>query len=285
MSTKTQVSWAPTALVHQRRGDRGVHAARQRAQDALLADLGADRRDLFFDDRDVGPGRRRAPRRGAGTLRAAPGRARCGRPRGGTGRRRGRAPGSSITATGAAGDERGDDEARGGGGNGVAVAHPARGVVGPIVHQTRRAGLASASVRPYSPSPVLATSPPSCRAMQLGAVTDAEDRHAEVVDRRVERRRRVLVDGLGTAREDDRRRGLRAHLVGRDRARDDLGVDVRFANAPSDELGVLRTEVNDEDAALNGPMPTPWERCIALPSVCSDGASMTSAFWNSFRVS
>ena len=30
------------------------------------------------------------------------------------------------------------------------------------------------------------------------------------------------------------------------------------------------------------PIPTPWERCSVLPSVASEGAYMTSAFWNSF---
>ena len=33
------------------------------------------------------------------------------------------------------------------------------------------------------------------------------------------------------------------------------------------------------------PMPMPWARWSALPSVCSDGATMTSAFWNSLSVS
>ena len=33
------------------------------------------------------------------------------------------------------------------------------------------------------------------------------------------------------------------------------------------------------------PMPTPCDRWSALPSVCSDGATITSAFWNSLRVS
>ena len=33
------------------------------------------------------------------------------------------------------------------------------------------------------------------------------------------------------------------------------------------------------------PMPMPWARWSALPSVCSDGATITSAFWNSFSVS
>ena len=33
------------------------------------------------------------------------------------------------------------------------------------------------------------------------------------------------------------------------------------------------------------PMPTPWARWRLLPSLCRAGATMTSAFWNSFTVS
>ena len=38
-----------------------------------------------------------------------------------------------------------------------------------------------------------------------------------------------------------------------------------------------------EAAAPREPMPTPWEVCSALPSVCSDGAIMSSARLNSAR--
>ena len=84
-----------------------------------------------------------------------------------------------------------------------------------------------------------------------------------------------------------------------------------FADAPCDQLRVLRTEVDDENgierirslmmghslrigipdpltlapALIHRPMPTPCARWSALPSVCSDGATMTSAFWNSLSVS
>ena len=47
-------------LVHEQRGDRGVDAARERAEDALGADRGADARDLLLDDRRGRPRRRRA---------------------------------------------------------------------------------------------------------------------------------------------------------------------------------------------------------------------------------
>ena len=72
---------------------------------------------------------------------------------------------------------------------------------------------------------------------------------------------------------------------------------MRLADTPCDQLRVLRTEVDDEDRIASGvhryslgsacyrPMPTPCARWSALPSVCSDGATITSAFWNSLSVS
>ena len=68
-----------------------------------------------------------------------------------------------------------------------------------------------------------------------------------------------------------------------------------LADPTGDQLGVLGTEVDDQDRTVAGvtrtggrlaqwPMPTPWERCRSLPSVWSAGATITSAFWNSFTV-
>ena len=82
---------------------------------------------------------------------------------------------------------------------------------------------------------------------QLGAVADAEDRHAELVDRRVERRRAVDVDALRAAGQDQRRRPPRGDLGGRDAVGHDLGVHVQLADPPGDQLGVLGAEVDDED--------------------------------------
>ena len=72
-------------------------------------------------------------------------------------------------------------------GDRVEVAHPHVVLVG----RRRRAAdegrrCASSWARPYSPRIPRPTVPPSCWAMQLRAVADAEDRDAEVVDRRIE---------------------------------------------------------------------------------------------------
>jgi hypothetical protein len=37
-----------------------------------------------------------------------------------------------------------------------------------------------------------------------------------------------------------------------------------------------------EGALAQRPIPTCWDRCSSFPSVCNEGATMTSAFWNSF---
>ena len=62
----------------------------------------------------------------------------------------------------------------------------------------------------------------------------------------VERRRTLDVHALRAARQDDRRRGALLHLGGGDAVRHDLGVHPQLAHAPGDELGVLRTEVDDQ---------------------------------------
>ena len=55
VSTNTHTSWSPIALCTERGRDRGVDAARQSADHALVADLGADLGDRVLDDRDVRP--------------------------------------------------------------------------------------------------------------------------------------------------------------------------------------------------------------------------------------
>lgn len=84
-------------------------------------------------------------------------------------------------------------------------------------------------------------------AHELHAVADAEDRHAEVEDRAVDAGRARLEDAVRPAREDDalRRVGLRPFR--RDVERDDFGIDVLFADAPRDELRVLRAVVENDD--------------------------------------
>lgn len=82
---------------------------------------------------------------------------------------------------------------------------------------------------------------------QLEAVAHAEDRHAGLEDRAVELRRALFVDRRGAAGEDDRLGVLGEHLGDRHAARHDLAVDPGLTHPTGDELGVLGTEVDDQD--------------------------------------
>ena len=87
---------------------------------------------------------------------------------------------------------------------------------------------------------------------QLRAVTDAERRHAELEDRRVEPRRAVGVDRRGAAGEDQRGRVAPPDLLDGDAVRDELGVDARLAHAARDQLRVLAAEVDHQHRPLLG---------------------------------
>ena len=82
----------------------------------------------------------------------------------------------------------------------------------------------------------------------LESVADSEHRHTEFEDARGHVGRVRRIDRRGPARQDD---AAEVHLfrtrqgLGR---RDDLGPHVGFAHAARDELGVLRTEINNENA-------------------------------------
>ncbi|CAB4834767.1 unannotated protein [freshwater metagenome] len=276
-------------LVDERRGDSRVDTTRQPTDRPAGADLRAHEVDLGIDDRAHRPTRFAARRvveevledllavRGVHhlgmELHAVDG-ARSVLERGHRrlgGSRRDRKPGRGI-----------DDR--------VEVAHPHLLLVGHPApeqrsgrpHRQRRAAVLAATRAVDATAKLLGD--------ELCAVANAEDRHAEVVHRAVDRWSTLGVHRLGAAREDDRR-GLLGHdLVDGDRVRHDLAVDVGLAHSTSDELRVLRAEVDDEHgvnalrhqwADIQWPMPTPWERCSDLPSVCNAGATMTSAFWKS----
>ena len=112
---------------------------------------------------------------------------------------------------------------------------------------------------------------------------------------RVHVRRALGVDARRPAREDERRRLRGAATSSAVMSNGTISrVDARLAHAARDELRVLRAEVEDEDggaagrdsrATPSGPCRRPASFCRTLPSVCSDGATMTSAFWNVLRFS
>ncbi len=101
-------------------------------------------------------------------------------------------------------------------------------------------------VRPYSPRIPRPTVPAELLCDQLGPVADPQDRDAEVVDPGIERGGALDVHALRAARQDDRRWRTLLHLGRGDAMRHDLGVHPELANASGDQLGVLRTEVDDQ---------------------------------------
>ena len=81
----------------------------------------------------------------------------------------------------------------------------------------------------------------------LQSVADAEDGEAEGEDGGIGGRRVGVIDRAWASGEDDADGVVRVDFVDRGGAGKDDGEDVLFANAPGDELGVLRAEVEDDD--------------------------------------
>jgi hypothetical protein len=82
---------------------------------------------------------------------------------------------------------------------------------------------------------------------ELRAVTDAERRHAELEQRRIDARGVVGIDGCRAAAEHERVRVPGPHRLRRDRVADEFGVDAALAYAPRDQLRVLAAEVENEN--------------------------------------
>ena len=90
---------------------------------------------------------------------------------------------------------------------------------------------------------------------RLEAVADTEHRHAQVEQRRVELRRALGVHAGRTAGQHHRLRIAGLDLVDRRGVRNHLGEHPRLAHPASDQLGVLRTEIDDQ--TRDGAMRTP----------------------------
>ena len=231
-------------LVHEQRRHGRVDAARQRAQDALMPDLCADPRHLLLDHRGRRPAGRRLGRaveevlqhvhavRGVddlgmeldaveAALRSLEG--------GDRRRRRARDDGRALGSR--------DDR--------VAMRHP-DGLLGRRVGQQPRLGRLHRGAPELGDARAVDTAA-ELERHELRAVTDAERRHAELEQRRIDAGRVVGVDGRRAAAEHERVRVPGAHRLGRDRVADELGVDAALAHAPRDQLRVLAAEVENED--------------------------------------
>ncbi len=84
----------------------------------------------------------------------------------------------------------------------------------------------------------------------LEAVADAQHGHTRLENPLIDSWRPVHVDGGRSAGEDDRLGILGQHLVQAHRMRHQLGVDPCLPDSTSDQLGVLRTEIDHQDGTL-----------------------------------
>src|SRR5262249_9045874 len=85
----------------------------------------------------------------------------------------------------------------------------------------------------------------------LHAIADSEDWYIEVLYRLLHARRATVIHRGRTTRQDDpARRELADEPVGNVVGME-LAVDVRFAHATRDQLGVLGAEIEDEDPVVH----------------------------------
>ena len=82
---------------------------------------------------------------------------------------------------------------------------------------------------------------------EVKSVADAQHGRVELEQFRVSGRRVGVVDRRGTAGEDDADGLVRLNFGKRRCARQDDGKDILFANAPRDQLRILRAEIEDND--------------------------------------
>src|SRR5262249_6109366 len=234
-------------LAEKESGDGGIHSPRERADDRARRRLPADRLDLLPAEGVHRPFRLRAAdaeEEVLEDLRAVVGVADL----------RGEADGVDLPRGILAGPDRAvrrrarDPEAGRGRSDRVAVAHPDRllgvepGEEDGVGRELRRRPAVLAAPASDDFAPLGAREP-------LHAVADAENRDAE--RRRVggRRRRVLLVNALRPAREDDPGRRLSRDLRSRGGGRENHRENPRLAHPAGDQLGVLRSEIQDDDRA------------------------------------
>ncbi len=229
-------------LVHEGGSDGGVHAPGEGAQHSRAAHLAAHGLHGGLDHRGVRPGGP-APadieEEPAQQLLAALG-------VGDLGMELHPVQAASPVLEGGDGSgrsRRGDDKARRGCHDRVAVAHPDLARLGPAVEQRDAVTgpAASAGDDTQRRAAVLARRrarhlPAELQGEQLRSVADAEERDAGGVHGRVEQRCALGVDRSRAAREDDPLRPAGQHLGGAGAVRHDLGVHVSLADATRDQL-------------------------------------------------
>ena len=266
----------PDRPLHDGRGDRRVDATAEAAdRPAGVADLLADALDLLLDDvhhRPGGPAAGDPEQEVLEHLLAVLGVHHLGVPL---------HPGEATGRVLERGDRGGrglreDVETFGGPPDGVPVGHPDPVVLRELGEQGARGGDQDRRTTELGDAGVGDLAAEDLRH-RLEAVAHPEDRDLGLEQRRVDRGRARRVDRGRPTRQDDRGRVPGQHLGDRQVVRDDLGVDLRLAHSAGDELGVLGSEVDDENevvVAQDGPFGAESRR----PRVCQ------RFFWDFPRV-
>ena len=90
-------------------------------------------------------------------------------------------------------------------------------------------------------------------AGELHPVADTEDGDTQVEQSFVALRGTFFVNAVGAAREDDAFGGQFGDAFGGDVMANDLAIHILFANAAGDQLRVLRSKIEDQDALVGQP--------------------------------
>jgi hypothetical protein len=234
------------SAMDQRRGHRGVDAARQSAHDASVPNLRRDARGRFVDergDRPIAGAAADIEREVAQQLLAAIGVCHLGVKQ----QRVVAALGSFHYRHRRVVARRGHGKSRRRRRNEVAVARPHLHFIRHAFQHARR----DRGIAPDQRVTELAVRRAAQLAAehvghQLHAVADAERRHADVEHGAVAMRRAIFVDAARPAGEDDADWTLGFDRRERRVERQDFAIHRQLAQAPSDQLGKLRAEIQNE---------------------------------------
>ena len=114
---------------------------------------------------------------------------------------------------------------------------------------------------------------------EVQAVADAKSGKIKVEKRGIGFGRISIVNGRGTARENDAEGLIGRYFGDGRRAGQDDGEDVQFADTAGNELGVLRAEIQDNDGL--GVHLSVWQglRRTVKKVPCSQGISLFADVW------
>ena len=92
--------------------------------------------------------------------------------------------------------------------------------------------------------PAAGDNPAQLLGNQLGAVTNAQNRNAQLKDFTIKNRGTFHMHACWPARQNDGDWLAGSNLAGRNAVRDDFGIHLCFAHPTSNQLGILRTKIN-----------------------------------------